>query len=110
MPRLEPCNGHHLAGLLSGLGVHEEVLHEYLRSSSGRSAVLGLVSSLDVNLCSFDSERASDYCSLAVGAGDTVALRSLCAYDQTEVCGSCRDLLEFEGELLGGEGDDSLAR
>ena len=27
-----------------------------------------------------------------------------------EVCGSCRNLLEFEGELLSGEGDDSLAR
>lgn len=63
--------GQHFSGLLTGCGVHVEVLEEDFRATGGRSAALGL----DVDSRGHSGDGVIEGRSLAVGAGNTVALR-----------------------------------
>ena len=66
--------GQDSSGLLTGGGVYVEVLEEDLGATGGRSAALGVVLGLDVDGRGHRSVRDIEGRSLAVGAGDTVAL------------------------------------
>ena len=67
--------GQHFSGLLTGGGVHVEVLEEDLGATGGRSAALGVVLGLDVDSRGHSGDGVIEGRSLAVGAGNTVALR-----------------------------------
>ena len=67
--------GQHFSGLLTGCGVHVEVLEEDFRATGGRSAALGVVLGLDVDSRGHSGDGVIEGRSLAVGAGNTVALR-----------------------------------
>ena len=67
--------GQHVSGLLTGGGVHVEILEEDLGAAGGRSTALGVVLGLDVDGRGHRSVRVIEGRSLAVGAGDAVALR-----------------------------------
>lgn len=66
--------GQDFSGLFTGGGVHVEVLEEDLGATGGRSATLGVVLGLDVDGRGHRGVRVIEGRSLAVGAGDTVAL------------------------------------
>ena len=67
--------GKDISRLLTGGGVDVEVLQEDLRSAGADNAVNGLVVSLDVVVLGCDGTCVTDLDGLAVGPGDTVALR-----------------------------------
>ena len=81
------CLYEHLSRLLTGNGIDEEILHEYLRCSGVGDSVNRFVLCLDVD-CSIDNlARATDLDSLAVGLCHTIALRSRCHDDELEILG-----------------------
>ena len=61
--------GQHFSGLLTGGGVHVEVLEEDLGATGGRSATFGVVLGLDVDGCGHRSVRVIEGRSLAVIRG-----------------------------------------
>ena len=75
----------HLAGLLSGLDVDEEILQEHLRRCGGHLSVCGLVVREDVYLLIDDCSRRADHHGLAVGPGNAAALRGGSHDDEPEV-------------------------
>ena len=77
--------GEYVSGLLTGHGVHEEVLEEDLRAAGGRGAALGVILRLDVDGGGHRSCRVVEGCGLAVGTGDTVALGFGCLDDELQV-------------------------
>ena len=77
--------GQHFSGLLTGSGVHVEVLEEDLGATGGRSATHGVVLGLDVDSRSHRRVRVIEGRSLAIGTGDTVALRVGCLDDEFQV-------------------------
>jgi hypothetical protein len=97
--------GKHISGLLASGGVHVEVLEEDLGAAGGRSAALAVVGTLDVDGRGHGSVRVSEGSSLAVGAGDTVALGIGGLDDEFQVGHIAGDGSQLEGHRRCGEGD-----
>ncbi len=82
-----------------------EILEEYLGS-----AVLGVVRALDVDGGGDRRVRRGERSRLAVGAGDTVALRPGSLDDQLDVGHIRRDAGQREGHRSAGERDGGVGR
>ena len=81
------CLNEHLSRLLTGNGIDEEILHEYLRCSGVGDSVNRFVLCLDVDCRIDDLTRCTDLDSLAVGLCHTIALRSGRHDDKLEILG-----------------------
>ena len=77
--------GEDVTGFLTGSGVYVEVLEEDLRVASIGSAALVVVGTLDVDVRGHRGVRIREGCGLAVGPGDTVALRLGSLDDELQV-------------------------
>lgn len=99
-----------ISGLLTGGGVHVEVLEEDLGATGGRSATFGVVLGLDVDGRGHRSVRVIEGRSLAVGAGDTVALGFGGLDDEFQVGDIAGDVCQGEGHRGCSEGDSRLCR
>ena len=102
--------GQHFSGLFTGGGVRVEVLEEDLGATGGRSATLGVVLGLDVDGRGLGSVRIIEGRSLAVGAGDTVALGFGGLDDEFQVGDIAGDVCQGEGHRGCSEGDSRLCR
>ncbi len=102
--------GQHFSGLLTGGGVHVEVLEEDLGATGGRSATFGVVLGLDVDGRGHWSVRVIEGRSLAVGAGDTVALGFGGLDDEFQVGDIAGNVCQGEGHRGCSEGDSRLCR
>lgn len=100
--------GQHFSGLLTGCGVHVEIFEEDLGATGGRSTALGVVLGLDVDGRGHRSDRVVEGRSLAVGAGDTVALGVGCLNDELQVGHIAGDAGQGEGHCGCRPGDSCL--
>lgn len=108
--RLQRNLPEHLAGLLASLDIDEEILQEHLRCCLRNLSVDGLVISHNVDLLIDDGPRGTYRHGLAVGSGDSLALRSGCHNDQSEVSLLSWRVRQLEMEVGGGQREVSLAR
>lgn len=102
--------GEHVAGFLTGSGVYVEVLEEDLRVAGIGSAALVVVGTLNVDVRGHRGVWISEGSGLAVGTGDTVALRLGSLDDELQVGHVGGDLCEGEGHRGAGEGDGRSRR
>jgi len=102
--------GEDVSGLLTGCGVDVEVLEEDLRVAGIGSAALVVVGTLDVDGRGHRGVRISEGCGLAVGTGDTVALRLGSLDDELQVGDVAGDVSQGEGHRRAGQCDGRSGR
>ena len=102
--------GQDFSGLLTGGGVHVEVLEEDLGATGGRRSTLGIILGLDVDGSGHRSDGVIEGRSLAVCAGDTVALGVGGLDDEFQIGDIAGDAGQGEGHRGCSEGDSRLCR
>ena len=102
--------GENVTGFLTGSGVYVEVLEEDLRVAGIGSAALVVVGTLDVDGRGHRGVRISEGCGLAIGTGDTVALRLGSLDDELQVGHIAGDSGQLERHLGRAENDGRSIR